>query len=101
MPSLYILDSCPGWVSEVTVGIESTQPTTYMGSDIILRPSTKLTLADPAQVTRVGHQGKEGLSLMKEVSKSRCRDRVYSKKDVVVWMAILFCKAELPEEMVG
>lgn len=83
------------------MGTKSTQPTTYMGSDIILCPSTRLALADPAQVTRVGHQGKEGLTLMKEVSKSRCRDRVYSEKDMVVWVVILFCKAELPEEMVG
>lgn len=38
---------------------------------------------------------------MKEFSKSRCRDGVYLEKDMRVWMAILFSKAELPEEMVG
>lgn len=38
---------------------------------------------------------------MKEFSKSRCRDGVYLEKDMRGWMAILFSKAELPEEMVG
>lgn len=72
-----------------------------MGSDNIFCPSTQLTLTGLAQVTRAGHQGKEGLTSMKEFSKSRCRDGVYLEKDMRVWMAILFSKAELPEEMVG